>query len=64
MINVIIAAAGKSERYESNKLLEDYGKTVVLTESIKPFLERDDVEKIIVVLNEDDMIDMENIMLK
>ena len=64
MINVIIAAAGKSERYESNKLLEDYGKTVVLTESIKPFLERDDVEKIIVVLNQEDMIDMENIMLK
>ena len=64
MINVIIAAAGKSERFDSNKLLQDYGKSVVLIESIKPFLEIDDVEKIIVVLNEEDVIDMENIMIK
>ena len=64
MINVIIAAAGKSERFDGNKLLQDYGKSVVLIESIKPFLEIDDVEKIIVVLNEEDVIDMENIMLK
>lgn len=64
MINVIIAAAGKSERFDSNKLLQDYGKSVVLIESIRPFLERDDVEKIIVVLNKEDIIDIENIMIK
>ena len=55
MINVIICAAGISNRFGANKLLEKYGKSVVLTESIRPFLEIDDVEKIIVSANEDDI---------
>ena len=64
MINVIICAAGLSNRFGSNKLLEKYGKSVILTESIRPFLEIDDVEKIIVTANEDDIELYENIIAK
>ena len=58
MINVIICAAGLSNRFGSNKLLEKYGKSVILTESIRPFLEIDDVEKIIseIVANNESMV--------
>lgn len=51
-INVIIAAAGLSQRYGvKNKLFEKCGAGVVLTEAIKPFLAFDEVKKVIVAID-------------
>lgn len=48
-VNVIIAAAGESQRYgKENKLFARCGKGCVLTEAITPFLAYDEVTKIIV----------------
>lgn len=47
--DVIIAAGGKSQRYgKRNKLFEPYGSSIVLLEAIKPFLQTEGVDKIIV----------------
>ena len=62
MINVIIPAAGKSDRFNNNKLLEKFGKTIVLTESIRPFIEIDEVEKIILVVSNGDIDFYEGIL--
>ncbi len=51
-INVIIAAAGESQRYgKENKLFAKCGKGCVLTEAISPFLAFSEVTKIIVATN-------------
>lgn len=52
-INVIIPAAGTSQRYgdEKNKLFEKCGKGCVLTEAITPFLSFQEVSKVIVSIN-------------
>ncbi len=51
-INVIIAAAGESQRYgKENKLFAKCGKGCVLTEAITPFLAFSEVTKIIVATN-------------
>lgn len=48
-INVIIAAAGTSQRYGTeNKLFEKCGSTCVLLEAIKPFLAFQAVKKVVV----------------
>ncbi len=48
-INIIIAAAGTSQRYgKENKLFEKCGTSCVLLEAIKPFLEFKEISKIIV----------------
>lgn len=48
-INVIIAAAGTSQRYGiENKLFEKCGSTCVLLEAIKPFLAFQAVKKVVV----------------
>lgn len=48
-VNVIIAAAGESQRYgKENKLFARCGKGCVLTEAITPFLAYDEVTKVIV----------------
>ena len=47
-INVIIAAAGTSQRYgKENKLFEKCGTSCVLLEATKPFLEFKEISKII-----------------
>lgn len=50
--NVIITAAGTSQRYGvNNKLFEPCGSTRVIIEAIKPFLEFDEVSKVIVAIH-------------
>lgn len=49
MINVIIAAGGKSQRYGiENKLFAPCKSSCVIVEAIKPFLQFDEISKIIV----------------
>ena len=50
--NVILTAAGSSQRYGvNNKLFEPCGSTRVIIEAIKPFLEFEDVTKVIVAIH-------------
>jgi len=52
-INAIIPAGGSSIRYgNKNKLFEPCRDTCVIIESIKPFLEIDEVSKVIIAINE------------
>ena len=51
-INVIITAGGTSQRYGvENKLFAPCGATCVILESIKPFLQFDEISKIIVAIH-------------
>jgi len=50
-INVIIPASGVSSRYGKNKLFEKVGDSVVVVEAIKPFLEIDEVSRIVIAVN-------------
>ncbi|MBR4800268.1 MAG: 2-C-methyl-D-erythritol 2,4-cyclodiphosphate synthase [Clostridia bacterium] len=50
--NVILTAAGLSQRFGvNNKLLEQCGSSVVIIEAIKPFLEFEEVSKVIVAIH-------------
>ncbi len=50
--NVIITAAGLSQRFGvNNKLFEQCGSSVVIIEAIKPFLEFKEVSKVIVAIH-------------
>ncbi len=50
--NVIITAAGQSQRYGvKNKLFEPCGTSCVLVEAIKPFLKFDEISRVIVALH-------------
>lgn len=50
--NLIVTAAGISQRYgKENKLFEKCGKSCVLIESIRPFLDFKEITKIIVMLD-------------
>ncbi len=50
--NLIITAAGQSQRYGvKNKLFEPCGTSCVLVEAIKPFLQFDEISRIIVALH-------------
>ena len=51
-INVIITAGGTSQRYGvENKLFAPCGSTCVIVEAIKPFLQFDEISKIIVAIH-------------
>lgn len=50
--NVILTAAGLSQRFGiNNKLFEPCGSSVVIIEAIKPFLEFEEVSKVIVAIH-------------
>lgn len=53
-INAIIPAGGSSTRYgQKNKLFEPCKDTCVILESIKPFLENDNISKVIVAISDE-----------